>query len=292
MIPLFSREIRPVPDLKHLPLLALMLLPMSAFSQDTLPVWEVGVAAFALSGQDYPASDRANDRVLAAPFGIYRGERFRLGEGGLQAIAVENPRYRFDLSVSGSLDANSEGNPLREGMPDLDFLFEIGPQLIVTLDRRRLADQSEAVTDLSIQLRGAFSTDFGYVDALGPVASISLEYDRDDMLDGRFGLGVELNAVFTDEKMQDLFYQVDPEFVTANRAQYDARSGYLGSDITFSGGYHVTPDFSVFAGVSFNSFAGAANEDSPLFETDSTVNSWLGVVWTLRKSKSSITVLH
>lgn len=271
-----------------LPLAAVLCAAFAAHARDDLPVWEVGVAAVGLQGQDYPASDQANDRVLAAPYAVYRGERFRLGEGGLQALAFQNPRYRLALSVAGSLDANSEGNPLREGMPDLDFLFEIGPQLIVTLDERGYADQSQGTTELALQLRAAFSTDFGGIDALGPVASLALSYEREGLMDGRLDIGVEYNAVFADEKLHDLFYQVDPQFVTATRPAFDAESGYLGSDLSLSGFYYLREDLALFSGVSWNSFANAANEDSPLFETDSSVNTWLGLIWRLRESTARI----
>ena len=292
MLQLIPEREPPVRALTSTTCLALVMMANGVFASASLPVWELGVGAFAINGQDYPASDRANNRVLVAPFGVYRSDRFRLGEGGLQAIAVENPRYRFDISVSGSLNANSEGNPLREGMPDLDFLFEIGPQLVVTLDRDQFADKSESTTELAVQLRGAFSTDFGSVSSLGPVASLALEYERENMLDGKLDLGVEFNAVFAGEDMHDLFYQVDAEFATATRPTYDAESGYLGSDISFSGSYAMTPDIVVFSGISWNSYKDAANENSPLFETDSTVNSWLGLLWRLRESSRRITVLR
>ncbi len=252
------------------------------------PVWEIGVASVAVNGQDYPASDQANNTVITAPYGVYRGERFRLGEGGIQANAVTNPRYRIDLSASGSLSANSEGNPLRAGMPDLDFLFEIGPQLIVNLDNRQLADQSELTTELALQLRAAFSTDFRGIDSLGPVASVALETTRDGLLDGRLSVGVEFNAVFASEDMHDLFYQVDNDFATASRPVYDASAGYLGSDVNLSGSMAVTPSVLIFAGISWNSYSGAANENSPLFETDSSVNSWFGLVWRLRESERRV----
>lgn len=281
----FKSEIAPLKKTTTLLFASTLLLPTTALARESEPVWEFGVAGVALAGQDYPASDQANDRVLAAPYFIYRGERFRLGEGGLQAIALENPRYRFELSAAGSLDANSEGNPLREGMPDLDFLFEIGPQLIITLDKQTMPDQSERTSELAVQLRGAFSTDFRGVDALGPVASLALTYEREGLLGGRLDIDVEYNAVFADERLHDLFYQVDPEFVTPTRPAFDAESGYLGSDLSLGGFYYVRDNLGVFSGVSWNSFSGAANEESSLFETDSSVNAWLGLIWRLRESE-------
>ena len=93
------------------------------------PVWELGVGAAFFSGHDYPASDDPNDTALALPFFVYRSERVRVQGGGVGAVAIERPRFKLDVSLGGSLNAESSGNAAREGLPDLDFLFELGPRL-------------------------------------------------------------------------------------------------------------------------------------------------------------------
>ena len=95
--------------------------------------WEFGIGAAALSLEAYPASSQTTDRVFALPYFIYRGDTFRVEDGNLSAVAVENRRYRLDLSIGAALNVDSEDVPLRAGLPDLDFLFEIGPKLEVQL---------------------------------------------------------------------------------------------------------------------------------------------------------------
>jgi len=69
---------------------------------------------------------------------------------------------------------------------------------------------------------------------------------------------------------------------------YNARSGYLGSDLSISGALDISPSVVIFSGISWNNFSGAANEDSPLFETDNSVNSWFGIVWRAKESKRRV----
>ena len=58
---------------------------------------------------------------------IYRGDIFSVGdEGAFRALAFANDRVELDLSLGASLPANSEDDADRRGMPDLDFLFEVG----------------------------------------------------------------------------------------------------------------------------------------------------------------------
>ena len=63
------------------------------------PRWELGVGGGVFSGFDYPASDDPNRRAIALPFFIYRSPVFRVGGGGLRAVAIERPRVRLDLSI-------------------------------------------------------------------------------------------------------------------------------------------------------------------------------------------------
>jgi len=54
-------------------------------------------------------------------------------DGGIELVAYRSDRLVIDLGVSGSLNSDTSDTPLREGMPDLDFLFELGPRFNVPL---------------------------------------------------------------------------------------------------------------------------------------------------------------
>lgn len=259
---------------------------------EMLPRWEIGFGALQLNAKDYPASDNDNTRLFVVPYGIYRGEKIRIGDGGISAIAFENPRYSLEFSVAGSVNANSEDNLLREGMVDIDYMFEMGPQLVVTVFDRVNHDGIRSELTLSTQLRAAFSTDFSKVKGRGGVLTTVLEWERGGYMNGRLGVFAELGPKWASEDLQEVFYQVDPEFVTAERSAYDAKGGYLGTDLSIGLSYQPTENIWLYGALGKKLYGGAANEDSPLFETDSSDTFWLGALWRIKSSKELVAVLR
>ncbi len=257
-----------------------------------LPLWELGLAGLYVSGKDYPGSDNDNARLFPVPYGKYRGEKIRVGDGGVKAVAFENPRYSLDLSIAASVNANSEDNALRENLPDIDYMFELGPQLIVTVYDRFNHDGTRSEMTFSTQLRAAFSTDFSEIKSRGGVLSTVLEWERGGFLDGRMGYFGSIAPKWASSELQQVFYQVDQEFATSDRAAYDAKGGYLGTDVSLGLGIKALPSLWLYGAVGQSFYQGAANEDSPLFETDSSGFFWLGALWQLKTSSKLVEVLR
>ena len=98
------------------------------------PLWELGLGGGAVVQPHYPSSSEYHTRGLGLPYVVYRGDILRIGDGGgTRAVAAENANYELSLSLNAAFDADSDNNELRTGMPDLDFIFEVGPQLIFHL---------------------------------------------------------------------------------------------------------------------------------------------------------------
>ena len=114
------------------------------------PLWELGVGAGALLQPQYPSSSEHQTRGLALPYVVYRGEVLRIGDGqSARAVAAENSRYELSMSFAAAFDADSEGNELRRGMDDLDFIFEAGPQLVFKLGNYTYSDTSRSELQLA-----------------------------------------------------------------------------------------------------------------------------------------------
>jgi hypothetical protein len=102
----------------------------------TLSLWEFGAGGGAFYNPKYPASSEGRVFGLVLPFVVYRGETFRIGDGGgARAIIIENETFEIDFSFDAALPSDSEDNSARIGMPELDFLGEIGPQMIFMLGK-------------------------------------------------------------------------------------------------------------------------------------------------------------
>jgi len=255
------------------------------------PRWELGIGAGFFSGYDYPASNKSNQRAIAVPFFIYRSPALRLGDGGVRAVAIETPRLKLDLSIGGSLNANSEDNRIRQGMPDLDFLFEIGPQLEVRLVDKPLDTGGRLQARFTSELRAVFSTDLRSVDERGYVANIGIGINLRNPSRSNVTLASLLKVSYASEELQDYFYQVDQPFVTDDRPAFDAQGGYLDTSLFFGVATRPFPSVRVFAGVIQGFFAGAKNSDSPLYEVSEQTRLAFGIVWTIKQSKEMVEIV-
>lgn len=252
---------------------------------ETQPLWEFGAGGVMIDVPNYPASSERNFIALAAPYLVYRGDVFRLGGGnGARAVVVEESNYEFDLSFGGAFSADSDDNTAREGMPELDFLFEVGPQLIYRVKDFKFDEGGNGRLNARIQARAVFSTDFDRIDSRGYVIEPTLSYQQRGRLFDKTGLNLSFSMTFASENLQDYFYQVDQEFVTDNRDQFDAKGGYLGSELSVGFSFPLRKNMRGFFGGSVQFHQGAANQDSPLFEKDITYSVAAGFVWRLYES--------
>jgi len=256
---------------------------------EELPLWELGFGAGVLHTPDYPSSSERSTRAIALPYMVYRGNVFRLGDGqAARAVAAESARFELSMSFDAAFDARSDRNELREGMPDLDFLFEVGPQLRLKLGRYVFKDNGHGELDLALQARAAFSTDFKGIDHQGYVAEPMLRYRHWGLLWPQLETNVSLRPIWADRQLQDFFYGVAPEFVTAERPLFESEEGYFGTQLSLFARWHFTDRLQVFGGTQIVSHQGAANRDSPLFEKDYTVNVGGGFLWSVFDSKRTV----
>lgn len=249
------------------------------------PLWEFGAGGAVIDVAKYPASGERNFIALAAPYLIYRGDVFRVGGGnGARAVVVDESDFELDLSFGGAFSADSDDNTVREGMPELDFLFEVGPQIIYKVKDYAFDGGGKARLNARLQTRAVFSTDFGSLDHRGYVVEPTLSYQQRGVLFEKTGLNVSFSMTYASEKLHDYFYEVDAAFANVNRAQYDAKGGYLGSELSVGLSFPIAENIRGFFGGSAQFHQGAANENSPLFEDDITYSLGLGFVWRLYES--------
>ncbi len=111
--------------------------------------------------------------LLPYPYFVYRGDILRVEKERISGRIFETERLLLDISFNGSVPVNSSDNPDRQGMPDLDPTFEMGPSLNITLLENR---QDRYKLTLSLPVRAAFSTDFSSVHHEGVDISPAAEF--------------------------------------------------------------------------------------------------------------------
>ena len=116
-------------------LLGLVSLAVPAAAEtngEGLPLWEIGIGAAAYHQPNYPGSDVRSTTGFPFPCVIYRGDWFRI-DRSLQGILYETQKIKLDFSAGGTSVVDSDESDAREGMPDLDPTFEVGPALSLLL---------------------------------------------------------------------------------------------------------------------------------------------------------------
>ncbi|MBA6417019.1 MipA/OmpV family protein [Colwellia sp. 6M3] len=254
-------------------------LPEMSTSADK-PKWEAGAFVAVFNSPLYPGAAETQSKFLPVPFVIYRGKRLRVGEGGvIKAMAVDKPRFKVDLSLGAAFAANSDDAKVREGMPDLDFIFELGPEVSVMLNNTK-----ESETWLNLQLRQVFSTDFSNIDDRGYIFQPEISYQGKHLFSDNDSFKVTFSSLFATKKTHQYFYQVDEAFSTSERPAYLAKGGYLGTEATLVNRFKIRENISIFLSTKVGFYKGASNEQSPLFKKDLNYAIGLGLKWTLYQS--------
>ncbi|MEL6868569.1 MAG: MipA/OmpV family protein [Pseudomonadota bacterium] len=278
-------------SLRHGVAIALLLAVMNCHAQSAqttkpatkpaLALWEFGAGFAAASTPSYPGASGNRLRALPIPVVIYRGNFLRIGDGSVASGRLfRSDRIKLDVSLNGSFDARSEDVDVRRNMPDLGFAFEVGPEIEWQLSDPTIRDRR---WKLELPLRAAFSLDDRKLNERGFVFSPQLEYER-QFADGRYEWSASVTPSFASRKLHDYFFTVAPQFATVDRAAFEAQGGYLQTTLDLSLQRRGRKSFAAF-GVSYISFAGGANDDSPLYEQDNGWRAGFVVVWRLWESK-------
>ncbi len=243
------------------------------------PLWEAGIGGFAGAVADYPGSDQYRVRGLPLPFFIYRGDFLRSDANGPR-LQKSSGIVEWELSGGGSLASNSKGGA-RSGMPNLDYLLEVGPKAKITVAKP--TDTSRVTVDVA--LREAISTNFSSrLRTQGELFAPDIAYEERAIFGSAWSVRTSLGAQFATAALQRYYYEVEPQYARPGRPAYDARAGYLGSTLAFTAFRQVTRSFTVFAGVNVNNYNGAANVDSPLLRTHNDLGVAVGFAWSIGQS--------
>jgi outer membrane protein len=243
-----------------------------------LPLWEAGIGAAAFSTPAYPGADDRSTRGLVLPFLIYRGTTFRADQNGVGARLLNTDKVEFDIGFAGSLPAHSDDVDARRGMPDLGTLVEFGPRV-----KYKFADLGDAGRlRLELPARAVIEARGG-VRRQGWTAEPRLVWEQRGE-GARWTAEAQLGAVFGDRRINRYFYEVAPQYATVGRAAYRADGGLLLVRTGVFGTWRVNPDVRLFGFVRYESYAGAANRDSPLMQRSTGASAGAGFAWTFARS--------
>ena len=252
-----------------------------------LPRWEFGLGAGVLNAPHYRGSKTVEPIYLPVPYITYRGDILKVDREGIRSELFQSDRIRLDISLAGNIPVPESDDSARAGMPRLDPLGEIGPELEFNLWNTRNHDKS---LWFKLPFRVVFSVGnpiLAYQGwSLSPYINFRLNVRKSNAFT-KFEASV--GPLFANHKYHNYFYQVESKYITPDRPEYSTSTGYSGSRITFTVSRN-TRRFFLGAFARYDNLSGAIFEDSPLVET----NDYFiyGVAFAWKFSASSTKVPH
>lgn len=253
-------------------ILAVWLVAVAPAVADHQSLWELGFGAGVARIPYYRGASQDHQYVLPVPVFVYRGERVRAGDGGIEGILLRSDRAKLDFSLAAGLPARSDEDGPRAGMPRLNATFEVGPSLELNVWRPK--DGTNALW-MIFPLRAALSFDDLDVRTIGGVFAPYLESVN---MYGDWRVSLTVGPIFGTENYHGYFYDVEPQYVTSTRPAYDAPGGYSG--MRFGVGLRQrTGKRWMRLYLRYDYLRGARFEDSPLVEQDSYLAAGIALTW-------------
>jgi outer membrane scaffolding protein for murein synthesis (MipA/OmpV family) len=231
---------------------------------------EWGIGLVSLGSPDYLGSAERQNQLLPFPYIKYRGDFLYIDEG-IEGRLFKSPDLLLGISGNGSLPSPDD-NPVRDGMPELDATFELGP----SLEYRWWHDTSSEIW-LEFPLRFAFRIN-SELDSIGRTINPRLSWRKPSR--GKYDWKLEFSngLVFADDKFHGYFYNVTQDIVTDDRPFFDADSGYSGfrSNFTYSrrfgkawlGGF-----------LRYDDLQQSEIEGSPLVQEQANLTAGIAIAW-------------
>lgn len=257
-----------------------IVLASGGASAESLPLWELGFGVAGLGLADYRGSKEYHYRALPVPYLVIRSEHLRADRDGLRGLFFSSDRVELNFSAAASLATDTDDNKLREGMPELDPSFEIGPSLNINLS----GDDFYQGWVLRLPARSVYGFNSDGIDHIGWLFNPSLSWRHGD--DTRLRFTYTGGLYYADREYHDYYYSVAPEFATPIRPAYAAKSGYSG----FSHQFGLTRrigDIWYGAYLRYDNLNKAEFNDSPLVETRDYFAAGIAVSWVFARSTRS-----
>ncbi|MEJ2060445.1 MAG: MipA/OmpV family protein [Gammaproteobacteria bacterium] len=268
----------------HNPLLALLLgllLLSPAAHAELKPLWEAGLGAFATTMPSYRGANSYETYLLPLAYVVYRGKFLKSDREGVRGVFYDAPKFELNLSANVAPPVDSGSIPAREGMPNLDPSFEVGPSLQFHIHKTRQLE-----LDLRWTTRAVFTFGFDYI---GWLTYPHLNLDAPDVQGSGWNLGFAIGPTYGDRGYHRYYYDVKPQYATSTRPAYRAPAGYSGTTVYLTASKRFNGYWGV-AYIRYDNLASAAFKDSPLLETDQYLAAGIGIAWVFGESKRLVEV--
>jgi len=248
------------------------------------PLWEIGVVGAGAYLPHYRGSDEYTWWALPLPFVIYRGEFIRATREGVRGIFFDSAHFESSISVFGNPPVPDD-NKARQGMPESDALFEIGPSLKWFFLGRNPVKKLYLLGSLraasSINFDGGLNLEYqGFNGELDLIYHDRRFYKRHGF---KYFLKAGLNMA--DHKLNSYFYDVPAMYVTPERSAFQSDGGYAGFSLSASVQQDITRNISIGFYSRWDNLSGTVYADSPLVRETNNFVAGCALIWKMARSE-------
>lgn len=255
-----------------------------ASSRDTTtapPLWEMGVFGLVQYAGAYPGSNQSIPDYLALPYALYRGEVFRIADGGVGVRAYKTPRVEWIVSATGAFGGGANQVHARDGMPSIGYLVEFGPALKINIGDLVDPARDPKETRLDLPIRAVYDLTHLSHEGWSFEPRLSTTVWSKDTL----SLSLMGSLLVGDRSLNRLFYGVDPVYATPDRPAYVAKPGLIATRLGVNLTEHITDSVRLHWFAQVESVRGAANVGSPLVRAHEDAGVGVRLIWTLWQSE-------
>lgn len=268
---------------KFLPALFVLLCAVPEAHAQLVPQWEAGAGFAYIDFPDYRGASERQRYLLPIPYVIYHGDILRVSRQRVRGLLFHTDNTELDISLNGSVPVRS--NSTRQGMPDLDPTFEVGPSLNVSMYQ---SPSRQAEVELRLPLRAVIATNLSYFHNVGTIFQPMLNLDFHNAFDlPGWNLGTAISPIFTDRRYNQYFYGIDPVYATPDRPAYTAHGGYAGSQYVIAMTKRF-PGYWVSGFLKLDTLKGAAFEDSALVRKQQFASGGIAITWIFAQSSTKV----
>lgn len=237
---------------------------------------EWGAGFLNIYANHYRGSDQWKHWIFPIPYFSYSSEHLEAEPSFVRGIFFHNEWFAFKLSLMAGLNVESKDNRARQGMPSLDYTFEAGPMFIFHLWE---SEDNNMAINFEWPVREVLATDLSYLRQVGVYTVPYFNFIHAPTPSvWNWSSELSVSPMFGDREYHEYFYNVDPQFATAERPTFRSRGGYSGFQTTLVLNKRLK-HFVIIPFFRWDYLEKAAFEKSPLVKVKNYGLAGLGFFW-------------
>lgn len=244
--------------------------------EDHLALWDYGIGLGFIRLEQYPAANQFNNLLLPFPAFHIREMRVRAdNRDGAHVYFFKEPHWNLEMSGTVYPALDSSANDARSGMDNLPWLVGLGPQIVYkfNFDFRSYLGIFQAVT-----------TDFNMTRFAGAIYRLGFSYQWNFESNDIASFGkVYFEMQGGSQEFGAVYYDVPTNKTTPTRPAYQARDGFLDSELGYFQSFRRGLA-TFYIGGALTDYHFSANRQSPLHKSDQNTAFLVGLTYVIGQS--------